>query len=156
MDMWLFPIEPQYACSILRGDKKYELRNRGYRVKKGSIIVVYAKDPIKAILGEFTAGKPIKETPTKVWRRVGKLKYGITPGSRRYIMGHKFAVAIPVKDPKCYAKPVTLEEIRKKTGRKGWVPRGPMRVKPGEKLYDIIMKARKRYRDCRGIAECPK
>jgi len=35
------------------------------------------------------------------------------------------------------------------------VPRGPRRVKPGEKLYDIIMEARsKGYVDCQGIEAC--
>jgi len=122
MDMWLFPIEPQCACSILRGVKKYELRgfskDRSLGVKEYSIIVVYAIRPIKKILGEFIAGKPIEGTPDEVWSKVGKLEYGITPESQQYIMDHEWAVAIPVIDPRCYAKPVKLGEIRERTGKK--------------------------------------
>jgi len=158
MDIWLFPIEPQYACCILSGVKKYELRgfSKDHRlgVKEGSIIVIYVISPIKAILGEFIAGKPIEGTPDKVWCMVGKLEYGITPESHQYIMNHECAVAIPVIDPRCYAKPVTLDEIRERTGKKRWTLPGPIPVKPRGELFKIIMEARREYRDCQDVKEC--
>jgi len=50
---------------------------------------------------------------------------------------------------------IKLGEIREVICNKRWVPRGPRRVKPGEKLYDIIMEARsKGYVDCQGIEAC--
>jgi len=155
VDVWVFPIRPEYACSILKGTKKYELRSRKFGVKRGSIIVVYAKDPIKAILGEFTVGgDPIEGPPDEVWSKVGKPEYGITPESRQYIEKGRYAIAIPVKDPKCYAKPIKLDEIKEISGKK-LVLQNPRRVKPGEKLYDIIMEARSRgYIDCQTIEAC--
>jgi len=81
------------------------LRGRRLGVKKGSIIVVYATRPIKGILGEFTVGEIIEGTPSEVWSKVGKLEYGVTPESPQYIEKGRYAIAIPVKDPKCYAKP---------------------------------------------------
>jgi len=155
IDIWIFPIRPGYACSILKGVKKYELRSRKFGVKEGSIIVVYAMDPIKKILGEFTVGgKPIEGSLDEVWSKVGKPEYGVTPESRHYIENHDYAIAIPVKDPKCYAKPVKLDEIRRIIGSEKWVLQGPVRVKPGEKLYDVIMEARHECRDCQDIEEC--
>jgi len=78
--MWLSPIEPQYACSILRGVKKYELKgfSKDHRlgVKEGSIIVIYATRSIKATLGGFIAGKHIEGTPDEVWNNVNKPEYG--------------------------------------------------------------------------------
>jgi len=75
--------------------------------------VVCVIDPVKAILGEFTGGgKPVEGSPATVWSMVGKPEYGVTPESRQYIENSDYAVAIPVKDPKCYTKPVKLDEIR--------------------------------------------
>jgi len=154
VDIWVFPIRPEYACGILKGVKKYELRGRRLGVKEGSIIVVYATSPIKAILGEFTAGKIIKDTPSEVWSKVGKPEYGVTKESYQYIEKGKYAVAIEVTNPRCYAKPVTLGEIKEISGEK-LVLQNPRRVKPGEKLYDIIMEARSRgYIDCQTIEAC--
>jgi len=123
-------------------------------VKKGSIIVVYATSPIKGILGEFAAGEIIEGTPSEVWSKVGKLEYGVTPESRQYIEKGRYAVAIEVTNPRCYTKPVRLDEIREISGEK-LVLQNPRRVKPGEKLYNIIMEARSRgYIDCRTIEAC--
>jgi len=151
VDIWVFPIRPEYACGILKGTKKYELRGRRLGVKKGSIIVVYATSPIKGILGEFTAGEIIEGSPADVWSKVGKPEYGVTPESRQYIEKGRYAIAIPVIDPKCYAKPVKLGEIKEMSGER-LVLQNPRRVKPGEKLYYAIMEARsKGYVDCQGI-----
>jgi len=62
IDIWVFPIRSEYACGILKGVKKYELRGRRFGVREGSIIVVYATRPIKGILGEFTAGNHKRHT----------------------------------------------------------------------------------------------
>jgi len=115
--------------------------------------VVYATRPIKGILGEFTAGGIIEGSPATVWSKVGKPEYGVTPESRQYIEKGRYAIAIPVKDPKCYAKPVRLDEIREISGEK-LVLQDPRRVKPGEKLYDAIMEARsKGYVESERLAE---
>jgi len=154
VDVWVFPIRPEYACSILKGVKKYELRGRRLGVKEGSIIVVYATSPIKGILGEFTAGKIIKDTPSEVWSKVGKPEYGVTKESYQYIEKGRYAVAIEVTNPKCYAKPIKLDEIKEISGER-LVLQNPRQIKPSEKLYDMIMEARsKGYVDCKSIKEC--
>jgi len=86
---------------------------------------------------------------------VGKPEYGITPESYHYIGEGDCTVAIEVTNPRCYAEPVKLDEIRRIIGSEKWALRGPVRVKPGEKLYDVVMEARSRgYVDCRSIEAC--
>jgi predicted transcriptional regulator len=109
----LLSIKPKYAEEILSGVKRYELR-RGVVFKTGCRIVLYASTPIRAIIGEFTAGKVYTGKPSEV---IGFVKTtrpsGVTEEDISYIAGKKCRVsAIEVTNPIRYKNVVTLSELR--------------------------------------------
>ena len=63
----ILSIKPNYANAILDGSKLYEYRKvlpKNTDIKK---VYIYASKPIMAIVGEFTIGAIISDTPQKVW-----------------------------------------------------------------------------------------
>ncbi len=113
--MYLMSIRPKYAYRIFAGTKKYELRRWiGIRLEPGSLIVVYASGNVRALIGEFKAGKIIYGSPSKVWNYVSsQSNTGIYPEDKAYIMGSKTALAIEVLEPRLYKVSIKLDELRK-------------------------------------------
>lgn len=137
--IFLLTIKPKYAEAILSGHKKYELRRlRGPRVTPGSLIILYVSGDTKSIIGEFTAGEVIEDTPDNVWRKVRKPGSGIGREAYRYIKGSRLAQAIEVLNPRLYKVPVTLEEIRNIIP--GWnPPHSYIILRPEDPLYRLII-----------------
>jgi len=52
----LLSIKPKFAEEILSGVKMFELRT-GSGIESGSRVVMYVSSPVKALVGEFTAGR---------------------------------------------------------------------------------------------------
>jgi predicted transcriptional regulator len=65
------PIEPEWAIAILRSTKKWELRTKRPAIDRGDIVVVYARAPLKAVVGYFTVGEIVSGTPRAIWSVVG-------------------------------------------------------------------------------------
>lgn len=113
--MYLMSIRPKYAYKIFAGIKKYELRRWiGIRIDPGSLIVVYASGNVRALIGEFKAGRVIYGSPSRVWNYVRLTQSsGVDIEDRGYIMGSKTALAIEVLSPKLYKYSVKLDELRR-------------------------------------------
>ncbi|HID72513.1 TPA: DNA-binding protein [Candidatus Micrarchaeota archaeon] len=107
-------IRPKFAYEIFSGKKRYELRRWiGVPVEPGSTVVVYVSGDVRAIMGEFTAGEVLLDSPTNQWRRVTSVPgSGIGRDDWPYIRGAKRAVAIEVVNPRVYRNPVRLETLR--------------------------------------------
>lgn len=139
--MYLMSIRPQYANAIFSKRKKYELRKlSGVKpVEEGSVIIVYSSGKVKSIVGEFTAGEIIIDTPERIWAIVSRPGTGIGGDAWAYIRGAKRAMAIKVENPRLYPRPVSLEEIRRIIP--GWMPPfSYKRLQPGERLYELIVR----------------
>ncbi|MCE4602226.1 MAG: DNA-binding protein [Desulfurococcales archaeon] len=140
-DIYLMSIRPKYARAIFAGRKKYELRklSGAPSIEEGSIVIVYASGQIKGIIGEFRVGRVIKAAPEKVWEIVRQPGTGIGEDAWFYIRGARQAMALEVRDPTPYQRPVTLEEIRRVIP--GWMP--PFSYKPlreGDPVYELVIR----------------
>lgn len=110
----LMSIRPRFAERILKGIKKFELRRYIFPIPERSRIIVYASSPIKAIIGEFEAGRVFKASPETVWQFVNTFPdSGIEDEDWKYIKGARYALAIEVVNPVYYEEPIPLEVIRK-------------------------------------------
>ena len=139
--MYLMSIKPQYARAIFSGRKKYELRRlKGLPViEPGSIIIVYVSGRVKSIVGEFRAARVIEGRPEKVWSVAGKPDAGVGEDAWSYIRGSSRAMAIEVGERAMYARPVTLEEIRRIIP--GWNPPFSFRrLEEGDPLLELILR----------------
>ncbi len=112
--LYLMSIRPKYAYQIFTGRKKFELRRWiGIPITEGSVIVVYVSGSVKALMGEFRAGRIIMGSPQRVWNEIMKYKsHGIEKDAWPYIAGAKRAMAIEVLEPRLYPRPVKLDELR--------------------------------------------
>jgi len=133
-------IKPYFAERILKGIKKFELRRKVGEIPERSRIVIYASSPLKAIIGEFIAGRVIEGDPNFIWNFVARIpNSGIEIKDWPYIKGAKTALAIEVLAPKRYDYPLSLEEIRSRIPH-FQPPMSYKRVRPGEPLFIILNK----------------
>ena len=62
----IISIKPEFVNKIISGEKKYEFRRRIYK-KEVEKIYIYQTLPNSGIIGYFTPGKIIKDTPANLW-----------------------------------------------------------------------------------------
>ncbi|MEB3844060.1 MAG: DNA-binding protein [Desulfurococcales archaeon] len=139
--VYLMSIRPQYSRLIFAGVKKYELRKIAGAppIEEGSLIIVYSSGKVKSIVGEFTAGRIIMGTPERVWEAVHKPGTGIREDAWPYLKGGRKAMAIEVRNPRLYKRPVTLEELRRIIP--GWMPPfSYKRLEPGDKTLELVLR----------------
>jgi len=108
----LMSIKPVFAEEILRGRKKFEVRARVSGISSGDRVIIYASAPVKAIVGEFTAGRIIIGSGEAMWRFLTSGDYGISSLDEPYIKPKRRVMAIEVLNPRRYRNPITLSEIR--------------------------------------------
>ena len=108
----LISLDKRHATNILAGTKQVELRRRTMHVEPGSIIWLYVKKPVGAVIGFATVGTTYSAAPSTVWR-----KYGSVSGLSKfefmsYFDGAVVASAMALSGPKKLRKPVTLDVLR--------------------------------------------
>lgn len=110
--IYLMSIKPIFARQIYSGRKGFELRKRG-RIKEGSRIVLYETAPLKAITGEFRAGKVTILEFNDVNRMLfeGKLR-GCDKRDLNYVKGGKRIQVIEILSSKEYNTSLRLKELR--------------------------------------------
>jgi len=64
----ILSIKPIYAQAIMNGTKKVEFRKKVFK-KTVEKVFVYSSSPEKKIIGYFTVGKIVKDTPEKLWEK---------------------------------------------------------------------------------------
>ncbi len=139
--IFLMSIRPQYVRPIFARVKKYELRkiSGAPRIEEGDVVIVYASGNLKSIVGEFTAGRVIEDLPEKVWALVHRPGTGVSRESWNYIRGARRAMAIEVRDPVPYPRPITLDEVRRIIP--GWLPPFSYReLYTGDPFYELILR----------------
>jgi predicted transcriptional regulator len=109
----LLSIKPGFAEEILSGNKRFELR-AGSGIPSGARVILYVSSPVKAIIGEFTAGRVFTGSYEYVVKVVsGTPCSGVSEEDYGYIRGRKRRVmAIEVLNPMRYCKYVSLGELR--------------------------------------------
>lgn len=110
--VYLMSFKPLFAFQVVRGEKGYELRRRA-SIEEGARILVYASSPVKAIVGEFKAGRVKRASPGEVEEFVlsGALK-GCDERDLPYVRGKSWVAIIEVTSPIKYTSHLSLERIR--------------------------------------------
>lgn len=105
-----------YAELLLNGDKTVELRRIRPQAEPGTLVIVYATSPLRAVLGTCIVKTIGTEAPNVIWDLHGP-KTGIP---RRdfdtYFQGSRRAVAITVTNPRRLAQPIPLDALREDLG----------------------------------------
>lgn len=107
----LLSIKPEFVAKIFSNEKQYEFRKVIFKNKQVKDVVIYASSPVSKVVGEFTIGKIIEDTPDKVWE-LTKDKAGITKSYfDNYFKGKRVAYAIKIKQAARYDKPADLQNL---------------------------------------------
>ncbi len=111
-DALFISLRPEFAESILDGTKTVELRRLKPRAAPGTLVLLYAASPRKALLGTCAVQSITEAAPQEIWRRLGS-----STGIRRsaynaYFHGTHRAVAITVAEPQRLVEPVPLADLR--------------------------------------------
>ena len=107
----LISIKPKYAKQIFEGTKKYELRKNLWSLGTKNIIIVYASEGCKFIMGEFKTTKIIEDTPINIWNKYQD-DLGITKEKFfEYFKNKEVAYAIRVDNYIKYDEPRLLSDI---------------------------------------------
>jgi len=134
---YLLSIKPLFGEQILSGVKGYELRRRG-RFEPGSIMVLYESTPVRAVVGEFKAGRVFRVELGELLEllRRGELR-GCGEADVPYVLGARRVVVIEVVDPVRYPRPLSLAELRR------LIPgfRPPMSYARFDEHYEVVRRA---------------
>ncbi|CAM4108476.1 ASCH domain-containing protein [Enterobacter hormaechei] len=107
----LLSIKPEYAESILLGNKKYEFRKSIFRNKDVKTVVIYATMPVGKVIGEFEIDGILALDPTELWKKTKRYAGISRDFFDSYFSERERGFAIQVKNPKRYDIPMKLHEL---------------------------------------------
>ena len=108
----LLSIKPEFALKIFDGSKKYEYRRAIFKNREVSIVIVYASDPIKRVIGEFEIEDILYDEPQLLWLKT-KNYAGISKRRFfRYFANKSKGYAIKVKTTTPYDDPLPLNSFQ--------------------------------------------
>lgn len=110
----LLSLRPRYAELILAGDKTIELRKQRPRVPPGTLVVMYASQPVCAIVGTFVLRDIVAEAPEALWAKHGA-QSGITKALfDQYYAGHDRGFGLLINDARPLSSEVSLAVLRER------------------------------------------
>ena len=132
----LVSLRPRFAGLILQGSKTTELRRGRSRIEPGTIALVYASTPLRAVVGAARIEQVHTYAPSTVWRR-----WGPTTGLQRreyleYVDGCHQVTALLLGDRCTFPEPVDLNELRRRSG--SFVAPQSYRFLGGEELGTML------------------
>lgn len=101
----LLSIKPQFVKEIMAGRKKYEYRKKIFKQDVDSVLI-YASMPVGRIVGEFTIGEIISDSPMKIWKETKEYSGISFDDYEKYFNGKQDAYAIQIKNVEVYDKPI--------------------------------------------------
>ncbi len=112
----LVSLRPRFADLVLDGSKTTELRRGPSRIDPGTIALVYASTPVRALVGAARITEVHTYAPSTVWRR-----WGSTTGLQRsefhaYVEGCQRVTALVLGTTRRFPVPISLQELRNRSG----------------------------------------
>lgn len=110
----LLSIRPRFAEALLDGSKTVEIRRRRANITSGSVCLVYATSPMRALVGAIRVQHTDTDTSDALWHR-----WGAQIGLERdeydaYLANSSQPCAIVVDAATRFAGPVGLQELRRR------------------------------------------
>lgn len=105
----LLSIKPEFVQEIVAGNKKYEYRKKIFKQEIESV-VIYASMPVGRIVGEFTVGEIISDSPLEIWKITSEYSGISFNAYQKYFKGKKAGYAIQIKELTLYEEPINPYE----------------------------------------------
>ena len=107
----IISIKPEFVNKIISGEKKYEFRRRIYK-KEVEKIYIYQTLPNSGIIGYFTPGKIIKDTPANLWNNLKDISGTSEEFFMSYFHDKSEGYAIEIENLVVFEKPLTDSDIK--------------------------------------------
>lgn len=108
----LLSVRPRFADALLDGSKTVEIRRRRAHIANGSLCLVYASSPARALLGAIRVRETDTGMPDVLWRRWGDQTGLARDEYDTYLVGSTQPCAIVVDAATRFTGPVALPELR--------------------------------------------
>lgn len=106
-------LRPRFAELLLNGRKTVELRRIQPAVSPGTLVLLYASSPLRALVGTGVVLTVSVASSDEIWTRLGSLTGLSRAEYDRYFHGADTAVGISLCDLRRLERPLPLPELRK-------------------------------------------
>ena len=113
----LISLEQIHAENILSGKKNIELRRRSMSVELGTVVWIYVKKPLGAVVGYARVVESHSLSPLMLWKKFSKESGLSREEFFTYFNGVSKGFALSLVKAERLRKPVTLESLRKSSNR---------------------------------------
>jgi predicted transcriptional regulator len=111
----LLSVRPRFADALLDGTKTVEMRRRPMRLHAGTLCLLYASSPIRALTGALSVAGVDHGTPDELWRRHSSRTALTRDEYNDYLDGRSTACALLVAAVIAFHTPVPLAELRRRS-----------------------------------------
>ncbi len=123
----LISIKPEYANQIFSGHKTIELRRVRTKLKSEDLVIVYVTSPQKALVGLFevekvTIEENLKQEFKNFWRLIKNKACINYKTFKKYYKGASLGVAIFIKNPHKFSKPLKLNTLKNEVDNFNFYP----------------------------------
>jgi predicted transcriptional regulator len=110
----LLSVRPRFAEALLAGTKTVEIRRRRAHIADGSLCLLYASSPVRALVGAVRVRRTDTDSPDALWSRWGD-EAGLTRHEfDAYLDGSTLPCAIVVGAAARLPYPIGLDELRRR------------------------------------------
>ncbi len=110
----LLSLRPRFAEALLNGSKTVEIRRRRAHIAPGSLCLLYASSPVRALVGAIHVLATDADTPEALWHRWGDQTGLARDEYDAYLLGSSRSCAIVIGVVAPFARPVSLSELRRR------------------------------------------
>lgn len=107
----LLSLKPRFASAIIDGTKTVEVRRERAHISPGSLGLVYAASPVRALIGAVRIGVVETWRPSTVWRKWGKQTGLLHNEFAAYLADAHLATAIELVGIAKFSRPIELAEL---------------------------------------------
>jgi predicted transcriptional regulator len=113
-DATLLSVRPRFATALLDGTKTVEIRRRPVRISEGSLLLLYASSPVRALVGAARVQLVDADTADRLW-----IRWSTQLGLHRdeydaYLDGAALPCAIVLSAAGRLVEPIPLHELRRR------------------------------------------
>jgi predicted transcriptional regulator len=111
----LLSVRPHFAAALIDGTKTVEMRRRRMRLHDGTLCLLYASSPTRALTGALRVASVDHGTLDELWRRHGPRTALTRDEYDDYLDGRSTACALLVAEVIAFHTPVPLAELRRRS-----------------------------------------
>lgn len=108
----LLSMKPRFARAILEGRKSVEVRRKFPSIPAGTVVVIYASFPERAVVGTVRLRQTISVSPDRVWDLYSASIDIDQAELDAYLDGAGTSVLLEVDSPDEWSAPVALDKLR--------------------------------------------